>query len=771
VPADNEDVGVTNKPKKKVDEKHVERLLEKIPLLVRMSEGDRRKIVEALQEESFKTGDFIIQQGDIADKFYLIKEGKAKVLVDGEVVGEVQDGEYFGEQGFVNSKGSRRNASIKAEGGPVLVYSLSREGFHKIFDKEQIHRLFPKRGPRQAISGITGNATQQKKISKPADAQTEKTDEDKQLIAKALAENPLMKTILDDDQVQMIITEMWKRGCAKGEDIIVEGDKGDYFYIVISGEMGVYKKSDSGDGKNKVSKKIATRTSGQSFGEIALMYNCARKATVTCEAHAELWTIDRYTFKRICTNASAQKLSEYEKFLSKVPKISRLTKFERSRIADVLEEVKFKKGQIIIKEGDFGDSFYILHSGRVLVTKTIDGKQKDVAEYKLPGGYFGERAIVRDDKRAATCTAIEPSVCLMLKRDVFELLLGPLHELMERDEEKYKQADRKGIAEGDSAGGDDGALIRTHFKGVADFHVVGILGKGSFGSVKLVEANGKRYALKAVGKERVFSLGQQEHIMNERNIMLHIHHPFIVDLYQTFQDHDYLYFLLEPSLGGELFSVLREKQYFKQEEARFFAASVVLVFEYLHSKDIIYRDLKPENLLLDNMGYLKVTDFGFAKEVKDRTWTLCGTPDYLAPEIIGSRSHGKGVDWWTLGILIYEMLVSYPPFYHPDPMKVYSKIMACRVKYPNGFNKNARSLIDAILKQRPSQRLGVVQGGASKVKAHPWFKGFKWDALIARKVQAPIVQPVNNRDPLMNFEEYDNYSETEPYNGDNKVCE
>eukprot|EP00479_Gromia_sphaerica_P010907 TRINITY_DN5182_c0_g1_i1.p1 TRINITY_DN5182_c0_g1~~TRINITY_DN5182_c0_g1_i1.p1 ORF type:complete len:178 (+),score=18.89 TRINITY_DN5182_c0_g1_i1:310-843(+) len=133
-------------------------------------------------------------------------------------------------------------------------------------------------------------------------------------------------------------------------------------------------------------------------------------------------------------------------------------------------------------------------------------------------------------------------------------------------------------------------------------------------------------------------------------------------------------FLLEVSLGGELFSLLRNKTVFSENTSRFYAACVVEAFECMHSKNIVYRDLKPENLLLDENGYLKVQILGFAKVVKDRTWTLCGTPDYLAPEVVSGQGHAKGVDWWTLGVLVFEMLASYPPFYDNDPMQTYAKI-------------------------------------------------------------------------------------------------
>jgi len=207
-------------------------------------------------------------------------------------------------------------------------------------------------------------------------------------------------------------------------------------------------------------------------------------------------------------------------------------------------------------------------------------------------------------------------------------------------------------------------------------------------------------------------------------------------------------------LGGELFSVLRAKTFFDEDTARFFAASVVLAFEYMHSKDIIYRDLKPENLLLDELGYLKITDFGFAKKVKDRTWTLCGTPDYLAPEVVSGQGHGKGVDWWTLGILIYEMLASYPPFYDEDPMKTYAKIMHGHVSFPMHFSKPAIDLIKYLLHPKPTKRLGVIKGGAGLIKTHAWFKGFDWDQFLKKKLVAPIRNPIKDPEDLTNFEKY-----------------
>eukprot|EP00479_Gromia_sphaerica_P013959 TRINITY_DN804_c0_g1_i5.p1 TRINITY_DN804_c0_g1~~TRINITY_DN804_c0_g1_i5.p1 ORF type:complete len:366 (+),score=74.24 TRINITY_DN804_c0_g1_i5:239-1336(+) len=290
-----------------------------------------------------------------------------------------------------------------------------------------------------------------------------------------------------------------------------------------------------------------------------------------------------------------------------------------------------------------------------------------------------------------------------------------------------------------------GLSVATRFLDIRleELQVIGTLGKGSFGHVQLVnlkeEGEEKTYALKAVSKAQVVELGQQDHVMSEKNVMARLNNPFLINLYCTFNTKNCLYFLLEVALGGELFTVLRNRTYFDEATARFYAASVVLAFEYLHERDIIYRDLKPENLLLDDKGYLKVTDFGFAKVCPDRTYTLCGTPDYLAPEMVTGQGHGKGIDWWTLGVLIYEMLASYPPFYDEDPLKTYAKIMQGNPYYPRHFTKDAVLLIKGLLESKPTQRLGVIQGGVDRIKQHAWFEGYDWEGLKNRTIKAPII--------------------------------
>ncbi|CAD6920889.1 unnamed protein product [Tilletia controversa] len=302
---------------------------------------------------------------------------------------------------------------------------------------------------------------------------------------------------------------------------------------------------------------------------------------------------------------------------------------------------------------------------------------------------------------------------------------------------------------------------------LSDFQVQRTLGTGSFGRVHLVcsRHNSRFYAIKVLKKEQVVRMKQVEHTNSERAVLEIVRHPFLVNLWGTFSDPTFLYMVMDFVPGGELFTLLRKSQRFPHPVAKFYAAEVALAIDYLHQNGFIYRDLKPENILLGADGHLKLTDFGFAKYVPDVTWTLCGTPDYLAPEIVSSKGYNKSVDWWALGVLLFEMLVNdahnislhrHPPFYTEDgnPIKLYEKIIACKVRYPSYFEVGVKDLLKSLLTADLTKRFGNLHRGSKDIFGHLWFAEVDWDRLFRREIPAPYLPTVAADGDASQFERY-----------------
>merc|ERR1719421_339892 len=218
--------------------------------------------------------------------------------------------------------------------------------------------------------------------------------------------------------------------------------------------------------------------------------------------------------------------------------------------------------------------------------------------------------------------------------------------------------------------------------------------------------------------------------MNEKYILSMCNMPFIIRLFQTYNGQHNLYFLLEAALGGELYATYHRKGFHGSEKhCKYYAGSTLFAFEHLHNRHIIYRDLKPENLLLNDKGHMKLTDMGLAKFVIGKTYTTCGTPDYFAPELIASTGHTNAVDWWTLGILAFELMSGHPPFESAYPMQIYLKVMkgVGKLQFPPKCQGPVGDLIKALLKKEPSERLPMQPQGQKKMREHKWYSGLDWE--------------------------------------------
>ncbi|MXQ80551.1 hypothetical protein E5288_WYG008954 [Bos mutus] len=467
--------------------------------------------------------------------------------------------------------------------------------------------------------------------------------------------------------------------------------------------------------------------------------------------NVKLWAIDRQCFQTIMMRTGLIKHTEYMEFLKSVPTFQSLPEEILSKLADVLEETHYENGEYIIRQGARGDTFFIISKGKVNVTREDSPNEDPVFLRTLgKGDWFGEKALQGEDVRTANVIAAEAVTCLVIDRDSFKHLIGGLDDVSNK---AYEDAEAKAKYEAEAA-------FFANLK-LSDFNIIDTLGVGGFGRVELVQLKSeesKTFAMKILKKRHIVDTRQQEHIRSEKQIMQGAHSDFIVRLYRTFKDSKYLYMLMEACLGGELWTILRDRGSFEDSTTRFYTACVVEAFAYLHSKGIIYRDLKPENLILDHRGYAKLVDFGFAKKIGfgKKTWTFCGTPEYVAPEIILNKGHDISADYWSLGILMYELLTGSPPFSGPDPMKTYNIILRGidMIEFPKKIAKNAANLIKKLCRDNPSERLGNLKNGVKDIQKHKWFEGFNWEGLRKGTLTPPIIPSVASPTDTSNFDSF-----------------
>ena len=290
-----------------------------------------------------------------------------------------------------------------------------------------------------------------------------------------------------------------------------------------------------------------------------------------------------------------------------------------------------------------------------------------------------------------------------------------------------------------------------------DFKALKLLGTGSFGRVLLVRylKNNILYAMKILSKKQIKLKHQEEHTKTERDLMVKINNPFIVNINFAFQDDSKLYIVSDFMQGGDMFYHLHSKKKFEESIVKFYAIELILGLGFLHKNNMIYRDLKPENVLMDSKGHLKISDFGLSKILEnpdDKAYTICGTPQYLAPEILENKGYDKSVDWWSLGCFIYEMLTGYIPFYIPKGNRINPEVFNEPINFPPGINPLATDLISQLLKTNPKERLGYGEEDDEKIKSHEFFKDVKWEKYWNKEIEPPFVPELNDEMDLKYFD-------------------
>ncbi|TXG49962.1 hypothetical protein EZV62_025837 [Acer yangbiense] len=365
--------------------------------------------------------------------------------------------------------------------------------------------------------------------------------------------------------------------------------------------------------------------------------------------------------------------------------------------------------------------------------------------------------------------------------DSLELVEGISEESQETQKELSSPVD--GAILEKPIGHTDDLPAENRCVGLEDFEVLKVVGQGAFAKVYQVRRSGTSeiYAMKVMRKDKIVQKNHAEYMKSERDILTKVDHPFVVQLRYSFQRSDLhcyafgalynvysdnvdssvvqtkyrLYLVLDFVNGGHLFFQLYRQGLFREDLARIYTAEIVSAVSHLHANGVMHRDLKPENILLDADGHVMLTDFGLAKQFDENTRSnsMCGTLEYMSPEIVLGKGHDKAADWWSVGILLFEMLTGKPPFTGGNRQKIQQKIIKDKMKLPAFLSSEAHSLLRGLLQKDVSKRLGSGPGGSEEIKSHKWFKAINWRKLEAREICPSFLPEVAGQHCVANFEE------------------
>lgn len=510
---------------------------------------------------------------------------------------------------------------------------------------------------------------------------------------------------LDSAQSFKLIQSLRVESYPKGRVIVPVGfGKGAKLFIVLRGKL----KNRAGVLVGDVFSILGDREIVQNGSEIY-------EEEILCDTDCDIAEITRQKFEECIGGHFEQATANNEVLtaLRRVQVLRGLSMEKLQTLVGILRIQEFENGDVIVQQNSPGDSFYIIKSGRVDVMR--DGT---VVRTITKLDYFGERAVLFNEARTASIIATGPVSCWVLHQQDF---LQMIDETIRQNLIKRIELQ------------DDNIALR-------ELVVIKILGKGMFGNVFLVvDKNRSRlYALKTVSRKKIERYEIQENLILERKILLQLDHVLILKLVRTFKDSKRIYFLTEFVRGLDLFDVLRQLNLVTDKDSKFYTACLVLMFEHLHERDIIYRDLKPENVMVDDDGYPKLIDFGIAKIVQGRTYTVVGTPHYMAPEVIVGKGYGLAADFWSIGIMLFEFMCGGVPFgeEEEEPYNIYEKVIERKLTYPSFVDPKmpSKPMIEQLLNKNPAMRTG---GSVANLKSHPWFQGFNWDALVNRQMPTP----------------------------------
>jgi len=653
-----------------------------------LSEHELEDIVGRMFYCEVPADDFIFKQGDKASSFFILESGFLSVIVNDKLVRELKSGDGFGELALLYS--APRSASIKST-GHCRLWGIDRHTF------------------RKAVEEMITKQYQDNRI---------------------FIEDVKFFNAMTSDQKDAAASVLISQKFTKGQTIVNEGDPASSFYIIKEGTVQILKGG----------KELRKMGGGDSFGEQALYYNTVRGATVKALDNVKCLALGRDTLTKVLGDqVQVITFKNIQKWaIDKDEVLNKLTKIQIEKIIDNMKISNYKASDVIFTKGSAcAQKIVIVIEGSLKKTKNdqVVARKNEVYGSEFIKG--GKKDQVFDDNIIMETEGVLAELDYKL---FFECIGGSFEEIMKKNERSHEKKMMTQVSELKKLGKNVQLEQLIFYKK---------LGYGQFGSVYLVKhhSSPEFFALKCVSKQQVVEQSLEKHLQQEKNVLEVVNFPFIMEFIRTFKDNNYLYFLVEYVKGMELFDVIREIGLLGTYDSQFYIGSMILAIEYLHAQSIIYRDLKPENIMIDDKGYMKLIDMGTAKFLKskqgggNRTFTIIGTPHYMAPEIITGKGYTPAVDLWSIGVCLYEFMCGMVPFGEEaeDPYEIYEEIITKPIKYPSYLkDKRAKRIMDQLINKVAEVRLG---GSFASLKANPWFENFDWDKLLDKELKAPYTPP------------------------------
>jgi len=734
--------------------------------LVKLSDSHIQRLVDYAWKEDFATGQMLMSEGDLTNElFYIVADGSFEIVADTpfEIIDqtgvmylcrpEEPDGPM--ENRPMTTRIAGRGLCI---GDSSMVYNQPRLVTAQAREKSTVWAI-----SQSEFKVIQNQAMQDTDLQASLN---QKSAKDEKLIADSVRLNANLQRLvpLNAHHITQVVSIARKTELAEGHVLMYEGDlNAEAFYIVGDGSLEAtgsepfevvrdgevsyfHRAAHTGQGLSEVvqNKTVRVVGKGHCFGEISMLHCAPRFATMKALKTTVLWVIDRANFQMIQMKGAEEHMKNRVKYLENSVAGCNLPQGGKEALAGLMEPLRFTEGEMMLRQGVLGTALYILYDGTVdLCVEGEESKQRlEATPSESTYHYFGEGALKKDTPHPATvCVVSAIANVLVLERSDFMAVWDQLIEGIHAPvfERLYTRVGPR----------------KDHFSMDA-LTRVGLLGVSTFGPVELVQDSSTKetYALKTMSKGLVARRGMIQSVAREKGVWEMVASPFVVKYVTTLKQPQSLGWLLEVALGGELSSLYTGQDlYGSTPHTQYYVAGIVCALECLHRLKVAYRNLKPQNVLITHLGHPKLTDMGLAKVVVGQTFTMCGIADYLAPEILAGTGHTRAVDWWALGVLIFELMAGHPPFESDHPMRVYWNVMRgiARVQFPDACAGAVGNLITLLLKPQAIERLPMRQGGITNIETHEWLSGFDWSGMRLLSLAPPLVPKLKGTTDLSHF--------------------